>query len=169
MQQGSPPELRALVPALQVLRAYAVNKKLDMTDAFEEYSGTGYEKAMGVMDKNRFRSTIGLLFAGSVSRDVLAAICHAYRAGHPDPGEADGYTQVRWKQFAIDFDNVRLPDNHNQLPPCDPALMRELQLLRVEAIKRRLDMTDAFESYAGSLQERNTGIMMKRRFRSTMG
>jgi len=169
MSQGSPAELPQLVPYLQKLRAWAVNKKLDMTDAFEEYAGNGYERNMGVMDKNRFRSTMGVLFAGSVTSADLRAICHVYRAGHPDPAEQDGYTQVRWKQFAIDFDNVPLPDAHGMLPQWEPDLLQQVMTLRAFAIQKRLDMTDAFEEYAGSLQERNTGIMLKRRFRSTMG
>ena len=42
-----PPALtpEQLFPHIQRLRAYAVNKKLDMTDAFEEYSPSGYEKS----------------------------------------------------------------------------------------------------------------------------
>jgi len=112
---------------------------------------------------------MGLLFTGFVTGDVLQAICQAYKAGHPDPADEGGYSQVRWKQFAIDFDNVPLAQEWGELPPCHPALMHELMQLRADAVNRRLDMTDAFEEYAGSLQERNTGIMLKRRFRSTMG
>ena len=107
-----PPPPVDLMAALQRLRAEALNRKLDMTDAFEEYAGTGYERNMGVMDKRRFRSTMGTLFRGAVSLETLNAICHHYRAGHPDPDPSeplDSYTQVRWKQFAIDFDEVPLP------------------------------------------------------------
>ena len=167
--KGTPSEFRSLIPMLQKLRIFAINKKLDMTDAFEEYAGSGYERNMGVMDKNRFRSTMGLLFMGSISRDALAAICDAYKAGHPDPSEPGCYTQVRWKQFAIDFDNVPPPEAYDKLPPCPPALMQAMMKMRADAANRRLDMTDAFEEFCNSLQERNTGVMQKRRFRSTMG
>ena len=157
---------------LPKLRAFAINKKLDMTDAFEEYAGSGYEKNMGVMDKNRFRSTMGLLFGGVLSRELLQALCYAYRAGHPDPDPTEGpeaYSQVRWKQFAIDFDLVPLPDAFGQLPPIDEALLNKLMGMRAYAVNKRIDMTDAFEEYSGTLQEKNTGIMAKNRFRSTMG
>jgi len=164
-----PPSLFA---SLQRLRAVAINRKLDMTDAFEEYAGTGYERNMGVMDKRRFRSTMGTLFRGSVSLDLLNHICHHYRAGHPDPDPnepPDSYSQVRWKQFAIDFDEVPIPDDYGDLPPPNDDLMTALQVMRAFAQKTRLDMTDAFEEYSGTLQEKNTGIMTKNRFRSTMG
>ena len=115
---------------------------------------------------------MGTLFRGSVSLDLLNHICHHYRAGHPDPDPnepPDSYSQVRWKQFAIDFDEVPIPDDYGDLPPPNDDLMTALQVMRAFAQKKRLDMTDAFEEYSGSLQEKNTGIMTKNRFRSTMG
>ena len=54
-------DAEASMTPMQRLRAEAQNMKLDMTDALEEYAGSGYEKNMGVMDKNRFRSTLGVL------------------------------------------------------------------------------------------------------------
>ena len=166
------PRGRLIESCLAELRAEAVNRKLDMTDAFEEYAGSGYEKNMGVMDKNRFRSTMGTLFMGSVSAELLRAICYHWRAGHPDPDPNEGpnaYSQVRWKQFAIDFDNVPLPADYGDLPPLEADLESALKVMRAAAMNKRLDMTDAFEEYSGTLQEKNTGIMAKNRFRATMG
>ena len=57
-------DAEAAMTPLQLLRAEAQNMKLDMTDALESYAGSGYEKNMGVMDHNRFRSTLGTLFKG---------------------------------------------------------------------------------------------------------
>ena len=118
------------------------------------------------MDTQRFKSTMGLLFGGALASDVLLACCLQYGSGGPDPGGRE-YCQVRWKQFAIDFDNVPLAKE----PPIQyrPELKEALMLLRAEAQNKRLDMTDAFEEYSGTLLEKNTGIMTKNRFRSTMG
>ena len=94
---------REVFEMLQALRVRAQNMKLDMTDAMEEYCGTGYEKNMGVMDKNRFRSTMGTLFAGMISQQALHEICQRWKAGHPDPDPAappGSFSQVKWKQFA---------------------------------------------------------------------
>ena len=151
---------------IQRLRAYAVNKKLDMTDAFEEYCAAGYDKNMGVMDTQRFTSVMGMLFGGELSSAVLRAICFYYGTGGTIMGGQD-YAQTKWKQFAIDFDNVPLAEED---PIVDaPELTYALQKMRAHAVQKRLDLTDAFEEYSGTLQEKNTGIMTKNRFRSTMG
>ena len=76
---------------------------------------------------------------------------------------------MRWKQFAIDFDEVPLPDKPGKPPPAEDSLHKALQSMRVSAASKRLDMTDAFEEYAGTGTEKNSGIMAKNRFRSTMG
>jgi hypothetical protein len=120
---------REVFELLQNLRVRASNMKLDMTDAMEEYCGTGYEKNMGVMDKNRFRSTMGTLFAGMVSQQDLHAICQRWKAGHPDPDPAappDSYSQVKWKQFASEH-----PSSPRQPPrphPC-PTMCGNSRLL----------------------------------------
>ena len=85
-----------ILPAMTRLRVEAVNKKLDMTDAFEAFAPGGTAKTLGIMAKNRFRSTMGGLFAGSIDADTLNAICWRYGAGDLDPNpNEDGYTQAR--------------------------------------------------------------------------
>ena len=69
---------------LAQLRAVAVNKQLDMTDAFSEYAGTGRDANLGIMSKARFTSAVGFLFAGAISRDLLKAICYRYGTGDRD-------------------------------------------------------------------------------------
>lgn len=142
---------------------------LDAHDAFvfsSQYCGTGYDKNMGVMDTQRFVSVLGLLFGGELKPDVLRALCYYYGTGGQVMG-GEQFAQAKWKQFAIDFDNVPLMEED---PVVDvPEIQYELQLMRADAQQKRLDMTDAFEEYSGTLQEKNTGIMTKNRFRSTMG
>ena len=55
-------------------------------------------------------SPISPLYLPYISqRDVLIAICEAYATGDPDPSEEGGHMKVRWKQFAIDFDDFPMP------------------------------------------------------------
>ena len=62
------------------------------------------------MAKNRFQCAMGTIFNGiDLKRDVLIAICEAYATGDPDPSEEGGHMKVRWKQFAIDFDDFPMP------------------------------------------------------------
>ena len=56
--------------------------------------------------------------------------------------------QVRWKQFAIDFDEVPLPPAPEPVLAAEDDLKLALQAMRVEATNKRLDMTDAFEESA---------------------
>ena len=49
----APLTAQELFPHVQRLRGYAVNKKLDMTDSFEEYCAAGYDKNVGIMDTQR--------------------------------------------------------------------------------------------------------------------
>jgi len=164
---GPPPLTpEQLFVQMQRLRAYAVNKKLDMTDAFDEYAGSGYEKNIGIMDTQRFKSVMGILFGGELTGHTLQSICMYYGTGGLDAGGVD-HVSVLWKKFSIDFDNVPLFQEPEM--PVDPELMAALRAMRSEATHKRLDMTDAFEEYSGTLQEKNTGIMSKNRFRSTMG
>jgi len=152
--------------AMAKMRAVAVDKMLDMTDALEEAVG-GYDKNVGTMDQQRFSATLGVLFTGSLSIEDIRLFCIKYGTDGPDPYAPDMPLKVKWKQFAIDFDNV--------VPPPDPvpapkgAMMQHLMLLRAEAVRMRLDLSDAFEEYTGSLKERNSGAMAKNRFRATMG
>ena len=48
-----------------------MQKKLDMTDAFEEYAPAGFEKNLGIMDTARFKSVMGILFGGELQHSVL--------------------------------------------------------------------------------------------------
>ena len=57
-----------LQTALSKMRLEAMHKRLDMTDAFEEMVGKAMEKAVGTMDKARFKSTLGMLFRGEALR-----------------------------------------------------------------------------------------------------
>jgi len=160
----------ALEAELQILRGKAQNKRLDLTDAFSEYAGSGREANIGLMMKSRFRAAMGTIFNGvGISHECLNGICLKYCAGDPDPGEPGGYLKVRWKQFAIDFDDIPLGARH--LPAdIDEKLYKGMQELRAEAVNKRLDMTDAFEeACAGTGREANLGLMTKQGFRSVMG
>ncbi len=156
-----------------VLRRAAQNKQIDLTNAFEEYAGTGRLANLGIMTKHTFTSAMGIIFNGiKLTPDLLRAICLAYAAGDPDVGEPGTYTMVRFKQFAIDFDDVALPaDSTSDFGEvlADPQLYKELQNLRLMAQNRKLDLTDAFEEYAGTGREANLGLMAKNRFRAAMG
>lgn len=95
---GPPPLTpEQLFPHVQKLRAYAVNKKLDMTDAFEEYAPSGFEKNLGIMDTARFKSVMGLLFGGELQDNVLQSICMHYGTNGLDAGGVD-HVSTRWKQ-----------------------------------------------------------------------
>ena len=87
---SAPPPLtpNELFPHIQKLRAFAVNKKLDMTDALDEYTGAGYEKNIGIMDTARFKSVLGLLFGGELTQPILQSICAHY--GTNDAGYCGG-------------------------------------------------------------------------------
>ena len=142
-----------------------------MTDAFEEYAGSGVDYNLGLMHKTRFRSlmsvlltrtlalaptltltlipalspnliptltlltptlipalthqtptltltpTRSVLFSNvSISNALLDKICDAYPAGDNDP--AGGSLKVKWRQFAIDFDEqVPVPWHAGKAPP----------------------------------------------------
>ena len=78
--------------------------KLDMTNCFEEYAGSGVDYNLGVMRKNRFRSCLAILFPSvQLSSELLDKICDAYSAGDPDLSPAGGFCKVRWREFAVDF------------------------------------------------------------------
>jgi hypothetical protein len=156
-----------------VLRRAAQNKQIDLTNAFEEYAGTGRLANLGIMTKHTFTSAMGIIFNGiKLTPDLLRAICLAYAAGDPDVGEPGTYTMVRFKQFAIDFDDVALPaDSTSDFGEvlADPQLYKELRTLRAAAQNKQLDLTDAFEEFSGTGREANLGIMQKNRFRAAMG
>ena len=73
---------------IKALRAVAVNKQIDMTDAISEYAGTGKDARLGIMAKNRFRSALGSIFQGmKIDPKVLKQICVLYGTGDPDAYE----------------------------------------------------------------------------------
>ncbi len=110
----------------------------------------------------------GELFKGiRLTHELLIMICQAYGTGDPDPREPGGYLKVQWKQFAIDFDNIPDTDDDSR-SPMEPWLLDALSQLKASATQRRLDLTDAFEEYAGGGIDYNAGVMLKTKFRSCM-
>ena len=83
-------------PSAQALRQCAQHRQLDLTDAFEEYAGTGRDANLGVMAKNRFRGAMGTMFQGiNLSSHTLNKICAVYNYGDPDPKEPGTCMQVQ--------------------------------------------------------------------------
>jgi hypothetical protein len=157
-----------LMEQLRILRIGAVDHRLDLTDGFESYAGKGREAMVGIMPKARFCSAMGELFKGiRLTHELLIMICQAYGTGDPDPREPGGYLKVQWKQFAIDFDNIPDTDDDSR-SPMEPWLLDALSQLKASATQRRLDLTDAFEEYAGGGIDYNAGVMLKTKFRSCM-
>jgi len=161
-----------------ILRKAAQNKKLDLSDALSEFAGTGIDANKGIMQKYSFRSAMGTIFQGiDLSRSLLLAICQAYGTGDLDPGmgqsgDDGGFLHVRFKQFANDFDAVPIPEapmSDFEEVKADPQMYKEMQALRLAAEQRILDLTDAFEEYAGTGRDANLGVMPKNRFRAAVG
>ena len=49
---------------------------------------------------------------------MLNEVCATWGHGDPDPNEEGLFTHVRWKQFAIDFDNIMpTPMPEKKVPP----------------------------------------------------
>ena len=67
------------------------NKKLDLTDAFSEYAGTGMEANLGRMAKYRFQCAMGTIFNGCAPR--APALCPRT--------EARGYTHAARPQSDV--------------------------------------------------------------------
>ena len=149
----------------------AIKQKLDLTDAFEEAAGKGRDASVGLMAKNRFATCLGLMFKGEVTKEAIGAICSAYGAGDPDPREPGTFTQVQFKEFALDFDNLVIPPEREPtgLELMSEAQRQEMTRLRVAARNKKLDLTDAFSEYAGTGMEANCGRMAKSRFQCAMG
>ena len=138
-----------------------------LRDGFEEMCPPGMEKNIGTMDATQFRGTLGTLLGGTLLRQpVIDAVCDAYGTGDHD---ATGWRTIRWRQFALDFDQVTPAPPLAGTPPLSDALRTELQRLRRMAINRRLDLTDSFEEQCAPGQERNTGIMDNTQFCCVMG
>ena len=157
-----------LMEALRAMRAEATHKRLDMTDAFEEYSGTLQEKNTGIMTKNRFRSTMGVLFRGRLSNDVLNAIAIQYGVGDLDPREPGSYMKVRWKQFAIDFDNIP-PAPPPPLPDPSPEILEQMREMNVYTNLNALDLAHEFEEYMGGKDKCSSDLMPREKFKGALG
>lgn len=67
--------------------------------------GPGNERNTGIMDHTQFIGVLGQLFSGTVKQAALDAICRTWAA------EPSGFLRnapVRYRQFAVDFDNVEV-------------------------------------------------------------
>ena len=126
------------------LRAAAANRKLDMSDAFEAYAGKSREANLGVMQKGRFQAAMSDIFKG-VPQAALRIISREYGTGDPDRRDPGGFMQVRFKQFADDFDAIELRKEEGpsieEMGDMIPLMVK----LRQVATKQKLDLTDAFE------------------------
>ena len=153
------------------LRAAALSKRLDLTDAFEAYAGAGRDAGVGVMAKNRFHSAMREIFKGvdCVNYELLDRIALAYGCGDPDPREPGEFLQVQFRRFAREFDAITPPEI--VAPPMDEQLKRAMGELKKIAVRRRLDMSEGFEEYAmgdGCSVDYNEGVMARSRFCSSL-
>ena len=157
-----------LLRAMQELRLAAQDKRLDISDSFESYAGKGREGQLGIMPKNRFQAAMADMFKGRrIPMRTFDLIAMTYGTGDPDPREPGEFLKVRWKQFAEDFDSIDVPVEKTRAP-FDERMVQALSDLKGEAVRCKLDMTDAFEEYAGAGVDYNLGLMPKSRFRSLM-
>ena len=115
-----------------------------MSDAFEAVAGPGVMTNMGVMPKGRFQAAMGDIFKG-IPQSVLTVISREYGTGDPDRRDPGGFMQVRFKQFADDFDAIELRKEEGpsieEMGDMIPLMVK----LRQVATKQKLDLTDAFE------------------------
>ena len=126
------------------LRAAAANRKLDMSDAFEAYAGKSREANLGVMTKGRFQAAMSDIFKG-VPQAALKIISREYGTGDPDRRDPGGFMQVRFKQFADDFDAIELRKTEGPSIEEMGEMIPLMAKLRLVATKQKLDLTDAFE------------------------
>ena len=126
------------------LRAAAANRKLDMSDAFEAYAGHSREANLGVMTKGRFQAAMGDIFKG-VPQAALRIISREYGTGDPDRRDPGGFTHVRFKPFADDFDAIVLRKTEGPSIEEMGDMIPLMSKLRQVATKQKLDLTDAFE------------------------
>ena len=126
------------------LGAAAANRKLDMSDAFEAYAGKSREANLGVMTKGRFQAAMSDIFKG-VPQAALKIISREYGTGDPDRRDPGGFMQVRFKQFADDFDAIELRKTEGPSIEEMGDMIPLMAKLRLVATKQKLDLTDAFE------------------------
>ena len=91
---------------------------------------------------------MGVLFRGRLSNDVLNAICIQYGVGDPCPREPGSFTRVRWKQFAIDFDNIA-PPPPPPLPDPSPQIIDAMRKMNEYCNLNGIDLVWDFEEYMG--------------------
>jgi len=153
---------------LQSLRADAVRWRIDATDAFEEYAAAGKYKNSGIMPRNRFIATMGVIFRGNVTTEVLDHICAAYGTGDPDPRKEGCYLQVRWKQFAIDFDNTP-PLPPPELPDPTPDIIECMKDINTFCNYHAIDLENDIEEYLGGKDVCTSDLMPTGKFIQAMG
>jgi len=156
----------ALYAELRTLRVAAESKRLDMTDAFSEYAGTGRDANLGVMQKNRFRSAMGTLFQGiNLRTATLDAICRIYGTGDADPRDPGTHQKVFWKQFAIDFDNIPLPDGPEKPDPT-PEILEAMRDMNIYCNHHGINLESDLEEFMGGS---NFNIMSRTKFKQALG
>jgi len=102
-----------LAAALQELRAKAVTRRIDLTASLEDALGPGQEKDLGIMTRGLFKTCMSALFGhAQLTVTSIDMICDAWGAGEP----GGGYTYVKWRKFATDFDGIPVP-----APPSAPT------------------------------------------------
>ena len=106
-----------------------------MTDFFESYAGKGREAQLGIMPKNRFQAAMTDMFKGTaIQMRTLDLIATTYGTGDPDPREPGEFLKVKWKQFAIDFDDIAVPEEKAR-EPFDEKMIAALSDLKGEAVR----------------------------------
>jgi len=157
-----------LLQSLMELRAEAVRIRLDMSDAFEEFTGSLKERNSGTMTKNRFRATMGQLFSGKLKNSILNQICYEYGTGDPDAREG-GWMKVRWKAFADDFDRVP-PMPPPDAPDPTPDIIEYMRSINHYCNLHAIDLESEFEDYLGGGKEVcTTDIMPTAKFQRALG
>ena len=157
-----------LLKVMQGMRITAINKRLDMTDAMEEMSGTGRDAMVGIMQKNRFMATMGTLFRGDLDHVGLGLVCKAYGCGPPDAREPGGYMQVQWKQFAIDFDEV-VPPPPPIPPDPTPEILEAMRSMNEYTNLHAIELTHEFEEYLGGKDKCTSDVMPREKFKQALG
>jgi len=159
-----------LLAELSALKAEALNKRLDLTDFFAEYAGTGRDANVGLMPKNRFRAAMGTLFEDiGISQSTLNKICKVYNAGDPDPHEPGTCFKVFWKQFAIDFDDrVPLPPPPPNPDPTD-EIMPAMLAMNEYCNKNGIDLANDIEEYLGGKDKCASDVMPRIKFKQALG
>jgi len=160
----------ALVAELSALKAEAANKRLDLTDFFSEYAGTGRDANLGIMPKNRFRSAMGSLFEDiGISNTTLGKVCKVYATGDPDPHEPGTCFKVFWKQFAIDFDDkVPMPPPPPNPDPTD-EIMPAMLAMNEYCNKNGIDLANDIEEYLGGKDKCASDVMPREKFKQALG